>query len=273
MKDYIEKIKNWVGENPALTGGLIAVIAVIIYYIFFRRKATRYEVANELPYSPPAISGGYGNSSGGTGSDDSINYANLYAEQNQEMLGEFAGVMQDMLSGFADSFYNNINKISPSPTTPPPATAPPGPPVVNTGYQSLVPKSIIPQVNRDDYVIPDIPAMAFKVFDTPEKQKGVYGSVIQGGQTGPYVAYGTQEVLDHFKQNPNTSINPAGSSQSYVLDFRNRPQSEAQKTYSKTFSEVKAGRSLEDAYRDLVNAGLLKGDPAAGEKQKAKRGV
>lgn len=288
MKDYIRKIKAWAGDHPALAGVILAGIVVVIYYLIKRARRPNYQMASEVPYNPPLFGGGSG---GGSVPDPGVSEGmpyDVFSEMNKEMLAaynqqmaemlsSFGQGMENMLSSFAESMANtNVNYREDTGTTASAGYADAGPTTRNFNYETdnipFIPGSIIPVPGRDPYVIPDIPPMVFKIFDNPAKQQGVSAAVIKG-QSGPFVAYGNSDVVSHFQSNPNTSIDPGGGNLPYVLDFRNRPQSESQKAYSKSFSDVKGGRSLEDAWRDLVGAGLLQGDPAAGEKAKAARGA
>ena len=282
MKDYIRKIKAWAGDHPALAGVLLAGIVVLIYYLIKRRQSTRYQMAAEVPYSPPITAGG-----GGGSNESGVPY-DVFSELNKEMLAGYNQQMAEMLSGFGQGMENMLASFAESFSTNTNAGgggAESGGSYYTESYNAnsrtfnyatddipFIPGSVIPVPGRDPYVIPDIPPMVFKIFDNPAKQQGVSAAVIKG-QSGPFVVYGNSDVVSHFQSNPNTSIDPGGGNLPYVLDFRNRPQSESQKAYSKSFSDVKGGRSLEDAYRDLVEAGLLQGDPAAGEKAKAARGA
>jgi len=282
MKAWFEKVKAWAGDHPALAGVLLAGIVVLIYYLIKRRQSTRYQMAAEVPYSPPITAGG-----GGGSNESGVPY-DVFSEMNKEMLAGYNQQMAEMLSGFGQGMENMLASFAESFSTNTNAGgggAESGGSYYTESYNAnsrtfnyatddipFIPGSVIPVPGRDPYVIPDIPPMVFKIFDNPAKQQGVSAAVIKG-QSGPFVAYGNSDVVSHFQSNPNTSIDPGGGNLPYVLDFRNRPQSESQKAYSKSFSDVKGGRSLEDAWRDLVGAGLLQGDPAAGEKAKAARGA
>lgn len=288
MKDYIRKIKAWAEDHPALAGVILAGIVVVIYYLIKRARRPNYQMASEVPYIPPVTGGGSGGGLSDPGDSPAGMPYDVFSEMNKEMLAAYNQQMAEMLSGFGQGMENmlssfaesmantNVNYREDTGTTASAGYADAGPTTRNFNYETdnipFIPGSIIPVPGRDPYVIPDVPPMVFRIFDTPEKQQGVGAAVIKG-QSGPFVAYGNQQVLDFYQKNPNSSVNPGGGKLSYVLDFHNRPQSESQKAYSKSFSEVKGNRSLQDAWRDLVNAGLLTGDPAAGEKNKAARGA
>lgn len=288
MKDYIRKIKAWAEDHPALAGVILAGIVVVIYYLIKRARRPNYQMASEVPYIPPMTGGGSGGGLSDPGDSPAGMPYDVFSELNKEMLAAYNQQMAEMLSGFGQGMENMLASFAESFSTNTNAGgggAESGGSYYTESYNAnsrtfnyatddipFIPGSVIPVPGRDPYVIPDIPPMVFKIFDNPAKQQGVSAAVIKG-QSGPFVAYGNSDVVSHFQSNPNTSIDPGGGNLPYVLDFRNRPQSESQKAYSKSFSDVKGGRSLEDAWRDLVEAGLLQGDPAAGEKAKAARGV
>ena len=230
--DFITRIKDWAGENPALAGAILAGLLMIGYLIY--KKLFKREEVSAVTWEPGAggfmdypvtpVTGGTDAGSGGSDPTDQLNFFMDYLEAESAMMDQFqrnimeiVGQQRSDAALNLDSYYKDMDAYMRAMAA------------MMEQTQVVNPTIMQPQAQQPGMNI-DIPPMIYQVWKTDEALENVY----MGSPDGIYKVFGDADTVQYFKDNPGSSVN-VGSN---VMDFRDSYNDPATAAARQTYADI-----------------------------------
>jgi hypothetical protein len=230
--DFITRIKDWAGENPALAGAILAGLLMIGYLIY--KKLFKREEVSAVTWEPGAsgfmdypvtpVTGGTDAGSGGSDPTDQLNFFMDYLEAESAMMDQFQRNIMDIVGQQRDDYSANLDRYYKDMDAYMRAMA-----AMTNQEQMVNPTIMQPQAQQTGVSI-DIPPMIYQIWKTDEALQNVY----MGSPDGLYKVFGDADTVQYFKDNPSSSVN-VGSN---VMDFRDSYNDPATAAARQTYADI-----------------------------------